>query len=200
MGSTKLVFCSYGSQPMNYPSSSPGNYGDFPMGGGPEGGPMGPMGPSAMGPVMNGGDGLDGMKSSPPTVDREHLARMQEAVAEWVTIISEVREVLVVLVVRADPADPVDRYQRWVSEVLVDLTAMAAQYIHADELSVVIARQLRGLSDGWRTRRWTHGSHGSLGYGAGHERRRWTRRNEEFAGQRWTGNTSRGCRRQWRNG
>merc|ERR1712071_347154 len=79
-------------------------------------------------------------------------------------------------------------------------TAMAAQYIHADELSVVIARQLRGLSDGWRTRRWTHGSHGSLGYGAGHERRRWTRRNEEFAGQRWTGNTSRGCRRQWRNG
>merc|ERR1712071_557988 len=54
-----------GSQPMNYPSSSPGNYGDFPMGGGPEGGPMGPMGPSAMGPVMNGGDGLDGMKSSP---------------------------------------------------------------------------------------------------------------------------------------
>ncbi|XP_032793600.1 single-stranded DNA-binding protein 3 isoform X3 [Daphnia magna] len=97
------------STPMNYPSSSPGNYGgppgsagppgpgtpimpspqdssssggdgmytmmksvpggampgDFPMGGGPEGGPMGPMGPSAMGPVMNGGDGLDGMKSSP---------------------------------------------------------------------------------------------------------------------------------------
>ena len=35
------------------------------MGGGSEGGPMGPMGPSAMGPVMNGGDGLDGMKSSP---------------------------------------------------------------------------------------------------------------------------------------
>lgn len=37
---------------------------DFPMGGGPEGGPMGPMGPSTMGPVMNG-DGLDGMKNSP---------------------------------------------------------------------------------------------------------------------------------------
>ncbi|XP_075219632.1 sequence-specific single-stranded DNA-binding protein isoform X8 [Lycorma delicatula] len=38
--------------------------GDFPMGGGPEGGPMGPMGPNTMGPVMNG-DGLDGMKNSP---------------------------------------------------------------------------------------------------------------------------------------
>ena len=38
---------------------------DFPMGGGPEGGPMGPMGPTAMGPVMNGSDGLDGMKNSP---------------------------------------------------------------------------------------------------------------------------------------
>ncbi|XP_058806457.1 single-stranded DNA-binding protein 3 isoform X4 [Phymastichus coffea] len=38
--------------------------GDFPMGGGPEGGPMGPMGPNTMGPVLNG-DGLDGMKNSP---------------------------------------------------------------------------------------------------------------------------------------
>ncbi|XP_051167528.1 single-stranded DNA-binding protein 3 isoform X5 [Leptopilina boulardi] len=96
------------STPMNYSSSSPGNYGgppgssgppgpgtpimpspqdssnsggenmytmmkpvpggnmpgDFPMSGGPEGGPMGPMGPNTMGPVMNG-DGLDGMKNSP---------------------------------------------------------------------------------------------------------------------------------------
>ncbi|KYQ51048.1 Single-stranded DNA-binding protein 3, partial [Trachymyrmex zeteki] len=86
--------------PMNYSSSSPGNYGgppgstgppgpgtpimpspqdssnsggenmytimkpDFPMSGGPEGGPMGPMGPNTMGPVLNG-DGLDGMKNSP---------------------------------------------------------------------------------------------------------------------------------------
>lgn len=38
--------------------------GEFPMGGGPEGGPMGPMGPSSMGPVLNG-DGMDGMKNSP---------------------------------------------------------------------------------------------------------------------------------------
>ncbi|XP_053982845.1 single-stranded DNA-binding protein 3 [Hylaeus volcanicus] len=38
--------------------------GDFPMSGGPEGGPMGPMGPNTMGPVLNG-DGLDGMKNSP---------------------------------------------------------------------------------------------------------------------------------------
>ncbi|CAH0395458.1 unnamed protein product [Bemisia tabaci] len=38
--------------------------GDFPMGGGPDGGPLGPMGPNTMGPVMNG-DGLDGMKNSP---------------------------------------------------------------------------------------------------------------------------------------
>ncbi|XP_071571153.1 single-stranded DNA-binding protein 3 isoform X1 [Temnothorax nylanderi] len=96
------------STPMNYSSSSPGNYGgppgstgppgpgtpimpspqdssnsggenmytmmkpvpggnmpgDFPMSGGPEGGPMGPMGPNTMGPVLNG-DGLDGMKNSP---------------------------------------------------------------------------------------------------------------------------------------
>ncbi|KAL2742131.1 single-stranded DNA-binding protein 3 isoform X5 [Vespula maculifrons] len=96
------------STPMNYSSSSPGNYGgppgstgppgpgtpimpspqdssnsggenmytmmkpvpggnmpgDFPMTGGPEGGPMGPMGPNTMGPVLNG-DGLDGMKNSP---------------------------------------------------------------------------------------------------------------------------------------
>ncbi|XP_035719183.1 single-stranded DNA-binding protein 3-like isoform X6 [Vespa mandarinia] len=37
---------------------------DFPMTGGPEGGPMGPMGPNTMGPVLNG-DGLDGMKNSP---------------------------------------------------------------------------------------------------------------------------------------
>jgi len=37
---------------------------DFPMSGGPEGGPMGPMGPNTMGPVLNG-DGLDGMKNSP---------------------------------------------------------------------------------------------------------------------------------------
>nr|CAD7453740.1 unnamed protein product [Timema tahoe] len=34
--------------------------GDFPMGGGPEGGPMGPMGPNTMGP-----EGMDGMKNSP---------------------------------------------------------------------------------------------------------------------------------------
>ncbi|KAI4485211.1 hypothetical protein M0804_006716 [Polistes exclamans] len=98
----------YYVQPMNYSSSSPGNYGgppgssgppgpgtpimpspqdssnsggenmytmmkpvpggnmpgDFPMSGGPEGGPMGPMGPNTMGPVLNG-DGLDGMKNSP---------------------------------------------------------------------------------------------------------------------------------------
>ncbi|XP_037925418.1 single-stranded DNA-binding protein 3 isoform X3 [Hermetia illucens] len=96
------------STPMNYSSSSPGNYGgppgssgppgpgtpimpspqdssnsggenmytlmkpvssgnmggEFPMGGGPESGPMGPMGPNTMGPVLNG-DGLDGMKNSP---------------------------------------------------------------------------------------------------------------------------------------
>ncbi|XP_055858229.1 single-stranded DNA-binding protein 3 isoform X2 [Episyrphus balteatus] len=95
------------STPMNYSSSSPGNYGppgssgppgpgtpimpspqdssnsggenmytlmkpvpsgnmgsEFPMGGGPDGGPMGPMGPNTMGPVLNG-DGLDGMKNSP---------------------------------------------------------------------------------------------------------------------------------------
>ncbi|XP_055698153.1 single-stranded DNA-binding protein 3 isoform X2 [Phlebotomus papatasi] len=38
--------------------------GEFPMGGGPDGGQMGPMGPSSMGPVLNG-DGLDGMKNSP---------------------------------------------------------------------------------------------------------------------------------------
>ncbi|XP_055690138.1 single-stranded DNA-binding protein 3 isoform X3 [Lutzomyia longipalpis] len=38
--------------------------GEFPMGGGPDGGQMGPMGPSTMGPVLNG-DGLDGMKNSP---------------------------------------------------------------------------------------------------------------------------------------
>lgn len=37
---------------------------DFPMGGGPDGGPMGPMGPNSMGPVLNG-DGMDGMKNSP---------------------------------------------------------------------------------------------------------------------------------------
>lgn len=37
---------------------------DFPMGSGPEGGPMGPMGPNSMGPVLNG-DGMDGMKNSP---------------------------------------------------------------------------------------------------------------------------------------
>ncbi|XP_017771504.1 PREDICTED: single-stranded DNA-binding protein 3 isoform X6 [Nicrophorus vespilloides] len=93
------------STPMNYSSSSPGNYGappgsagppgpgtpimpspqdssnsggenmytmmkpavggnmpgEFPMGGGPEGGPMGP---NSMGPVLNG-DGMDGMKNSP---------------------------------------------------------------------------------------------------------------------------------------
>ncbi|XP_046427523.1 single-stranded DNA-binding protein 3 isoform X6 [Neodiprion pinetum] len=96
------------STPMNYSSSSPGNYGgppgssgppgpgtpimpspqdssnsggenmytmmkpvpggnmpgDFSMGGGPEGGPMGPIGPNTMGPVLNG-DGMDGMKNSP---------------------------------------------------------------------------------------------------------------------------------------
>ncbi|KAJ3639515.1 hypothetical protein Zmor_002872 [Zophobas morio] len=96
------------STPMNYSSSSPGNYGgppgsagppgpgtpimpspqdssnsggenmytlmkpavggnmpgEFQMGGGPEGGPMGPMGPNSMGPVLNG-DGMDGMKNSP---------------------------------------------------------------------------------------------------------------------------------------
>lgn len=96
------------STPMNYSSSSPGNYGgppgsggppgpgtpimpspqdssnsggdnmytmmktvpsnnmggEFPMGGGPDGGPMGPIGPNTMGPVLNG-DGLDGMKNSP---------------------------------------------------------------------------------------------------------------------------------------
>lgn len=38
--------------------------GEFQMGGGPEGGPMGPMGPNSMGPVLNG-DGMDGMKNSP---------------------------------------------------------------------------------------------------------------------------------------
>ncbi|XP_021960894.1 single-stranded DNA-binding protein 3 isoform X3 [Folsomia candida] len=95
------------SAPMNYNSSSPGNYGgppgssgppgpgtpimpspqdssssggenmygmmkpvsggslnaDFPMGGGPEGGPLAPLGPG-MTPVMNGNDGMD-MKNSP---------------------------------------------------------------------------------------------------------------------------------------
>uniref|UniRef100_A0A1L8DX70 Putative sequence-specific single-stranded-dna-binding protein n=2 Tax=Nyssomyia neivai TaxID=330878 RepID=A0A1L8DX70_9DIPT len=38
--------------------------GEFPMGGGPDGGQMGPMGPNTMGPGLNG-DGLDGMKNSP---------------------------------------------------------------------------------------------------------------------------------------
>lgn len=36
---------------------------DFPMGGGPEGGPLAPLGPG-MTPVMNGNDGMD-MKNSP---------------------------------------------------------------------------------------------------------------------------------------
>lgn len=39
--------------------------GEFGMAGGPEGGAMGPMGPTSMGPVLNGGEGMEGMKNSP---------------------------------------------------------------------------------------------------------------------------------------
>ncbi|XP_063995412.1 single-stranded DNA-binding protein 3 isoform X6 [Diachasmimorpha longicaudata] len=50
--------------PGGRPQWQPNTSTDFPMSGGPEGGPMGPMGPNTMGPVLNG-DGLDGMKNSP---------------------------------------------------------------------------------------------------------------------------------------